>query len=89
MKSITWTRPLGEIDPQDEELPPRDPDTVTTIERPAVTVEMLEQVERERTGPQRDSTEHRVLRRMSEYYADYGRRSSGRHARLSRFIGRN
>lgn len=75
MKSITWTRPLGELDPRDDELPPRDPDSEVTIERPAVTVEMLEHEQRTREqSDDRDSSEQRVLRRMSTYYAKYDKR---------------
>jgi hypothetical protein len=84
MKSITWTRPLGEFDLRDDELPPRDPDTLTTIECPAVTIEMLEQEKRTRdqatrrpSERKRDSSEHRVLRQMSTLYAQYDRRPSG------------
>lgn len=77
MKSITWTHPLGELDPRDDELSPRDPDTCTTIERPAVTLEMLEEKKRS-TRPNRDSSEHRVLRQMSNQYAKYGERPRSR-----------
>lgn len=65
MKSINWSRPLGELSP-DDEIPALIPEVEQTVERPRLTEEL-----RERT---RKSTETQVLRAMSRMYAPYTRR---------------